>query len=230
MHYQAIIRYFLSNGCLGMNSVFGNALGPLPEAGSAAQTQAKSKPSPVRAPRLNWELPPWCASFASNLSECFFRKALPPILLTAKPGRFWPDVFVDQSLSWKNLGRSYVYHLLAIGIGYVASLPFYLHQHVVLINPLEDTSLTYYQPSEYIPPLEIKSARARVEHKGDVRQQPDSVLSVSHRADNAEQTVITPEPPKIAANVALPNLIAFSRTPQAPPVASVSQSTPKLTL
>src|SRR5262249_50461999 len=213
------------NGRLGMNSVSGNAAAPLPEGMNAAQKVARP---PVRAPKLNWELPSWSASFRGNLFDIFFRRTPPPLLLTAKPARFWPDVFVDQSLSFKNLGRSYVYHALAVAIGYMASLPFHMHEHVVLLNPLDDTSITYYQPSEYIPPVEIKSARARVERKGDVRQQPDTILSVSHRPDNRGQTVITPEPPKIAANAALPNLIAFSRTPQAPPVAAVSESKPKL--
>jgi TonB family protein len=208
-----------------MNSVSGNAAAPLPERTNAAQ---KNLRPPARTPRLNWELPSWSAAFRDNLFEIFFRRTPPPLSLTSKPARFWSDVFVDQSLSWKNLGRSYVYHALAVGIGYMASLPFYMHDRVVLLNPLDDTSITYYQPSEYIPPVEIKSARARVARKGDVRRQPDTILSVSHRPDNTEQTVITPQPPKIATNAALPNLIAFSRTPQAPPVASVSDSKPKL--
>jgi TonB family protein len=208
-----------------MNSVSGNAAAPHPEGMNAAQKVVRPL---VRAPRLDWELPPWSASFRGNLFDIFFRRTPPQLSLTSKPARFWSDVFVDQSLSWKNLGRSYVYHALAVGIGYMASLPFHLQERVVLVNPLEDTSITYYQPSEYIPPVEIKSARARVARKGDVRRQPDTILSVSHRPDNTEQTVITPEPPKIAANAALPNLIAFSRTPQAPPVAAVSESTPKL--
>ena len=206
-----------------MNSVSGNAPAPLPQGTNTAQKMVT-----VRPPKLDWELPSWSASFRANLFDIFFGRKPPQLLLTSRPARFWPDVFVDQSLSWKNLGRSYVYHALAIAVGYIASLPFYNHERVVLVNPLDDTSITYYQPSEYIPPVEIKSARARVARKGDVRQQPDSILSVSHRPDNTEQTVITPQPVKIAANAALPNLIAFSRTPQAPPVASVSESTPKL--
>ena len=210
-----------------MNSVSGN-VPPLPEGTSAAQMAMPLARPAAKAPKLNWELPSWSASFRANLYDLLFRRTQPPLLLTARPVRFWADVFVDQSLSWKNMGRSYVYHALAVGIGYIASLPFYQHPGVMLVNPLQDTSLTYYQPSEYIPPVEIKTARARVERKGDVRRQPDTILSVSHRAENREQTLITPEPPKIAANAALPNLIAFSRTPQAPPVASVSDSKPKL--
>jgi TonB family protein len=210
-----------------MNSVSGN-VPPLPEGTSAARTAMQLARRAARAPKLNWELSSWSASFRANLFDLFFRRRPAPLLLTARPARFWADVFVDQSLNWKNMARSYVYHALAIGIGYMASLPFYMHEGVVLVNPLEDSSLTYYQPSEYIPPVEIKTARARVERKGDVRRQPDTVLSVSHRAENTEQTVIAPEPPKIAVKAALPNLIAFSRTPQAPPVASVSDSKPKL--
>jgi TonB family protein len=214
-----------------MISIFGSV--PHSFLGSSSSPENSSKEPPFGGPfarnsvLLNWELPPWRASFRSNLAALLARKS--PLNLTSRPGRFWPDVFVDQSLAWKNLSRSYVYHALAIGIIYMASLPFYLHR-AEIVSPFENTTITYYKPSEYVPPIEIRTARARVARKGEVRQQQDTVLSVSHRADNAEQTIVNPEPPKVATNAALPNLVAFRPTPPPPPVGTVAQSKPKLAL
>jgi len=189
--------------------------------------------------RLNWEPQPWLPAFRDNL-RWFFRRDDVVLHLAFRPGVFWKDVFVDQQLNRRALSRSYAGHLVFIGMVYVLSMPFYAHRfrvletapndRIVYINPDEDIL-----PSELPPPVPRKlapvisrSSRAPLASKGDSARRPVEAMAIPKWADNTTHTIVAPEAPKILASAPIPDIVLASPIPQAPPVAAVASTNPKL--
>src|SRR5277367_3157084 len=67
-----------------------------------------------RVPQFLVELEPRRKVFFGNLADLFWRPRQSPLKLVARPGEFWPDVFVASWLPWKRFGQSLLYHAVAI--------------------------------------------------------------------------------------------------------------------
>ncbi len=210
----------------------------MPVPGSAQQQSSISKAASARQPRLNWELSPWLPEFRENLSSLRRRKESTPGGF--RPGIFWKDVFVDQELNWKAITRSYAGHLLFAGLVYVLSMPYYAnhftlvhsHDQITYINPDDDILVSepaVEQPAQKkLAPLISRSSRARFASQSDAAKRVAEAIAVPKWADNTTRTIVAPTAPKIYAAAPMPDIVLVTPVPQAPPVASVASSAPKL--
>ena len=171
------------------------------------------------APRLLVELPSRPRVFFGNLRDCLFPRRLPPLELQSAPGTFWSDVFVRRPLPWYCFFESAGYHIIALTllIGFTHVLA--LRPHVALKPTFDHSQVIYYQPSEYLPPLDTLRASDESPRKADPEFARQPIISVPAEADNRSQTIVTPSPLKIKTDVALPNIVAWSGAPQKPRLA-----------
>jgi TonB family protein len=205
--------------------------------GSAQQQSPISRAASPRPPRLNWELPAWFPSFRESLSSLLRREKSAPAAF--RPGIFWKDVFVDQELNWKAITRSYAGHLIFAGLVYVLSMPYYAHHftlvqshdRITYINPDDDILVS--DPIEQSAPKKVapvisRSSRARFASQSDATKRVALAMAVPKWADNTTRTIVAPAAPKVYATAPMPDIVLVTPVPQAPPVASVASSAPKL--
>ena len=169
--------------------------------------------------RLLVELPSRPRVFFGNLRDLLFPRRLPPLELQSAPAPFWPDVFVKRRFPLYSFIESGAYHVIAmtllIGFTHVLAL-----RPRVEAKPVFDHSqVIYYQPSEYLPPLDTLRASVDHPHKADPELAPQPIISVPREADNREQTIVTPPQVKLKTNVPLPNIVAWANTAQKPRLA-----------
>ena len=185
---------------------------------AAVPSVAQIEHSPP-VPGLLVELPSRPRVFFGNLRDLLFPRRLPPLELQSAPGPFWPDVFVKRRFPWYSFLESGAYHVIAMTllIGFT---------HVLALRPrvepkpvFDHSQVIYYQPSEYLPPLDTLRASTDHPHKADPEFAPQPIISVPHEADNREQTIVTPPQVKLKTNVPLPNIVAWADTAQKPRLA-----------
>jgi protein TonB len=82
--------------------------------------------------------------------------------------------------------------------------------------------------SAKVPQIVSHSSRGPVEKPGDALLRNTMAKSVPRDADNRTHTIIDPEAPKLTTEAPMPDLVAWTHTPQAPPVAATAQSQPRL--
>jgi len=176
---------------------------------------------PELVPRLLVELPSWPQVFFGNLRDVIFPRHLPPLELCSTPAPFWPDVLVNRGLPWRRFLESIAYHVIAFAL-LIAFTRFFALQPQVVAKPRFDLAqVIYYQPAEYLPPLDTRSApkaQAQPSHADpEFSRQP--IISVPREADNRSQTIVAPPNIKLKRDVALPNIIAWSEKMQKPRLA-----------
>ncbi len=173
----------------------------------------------VSAPRLLVELPSRPRVFFGNLRELVFPRRLSPLELRSTPASFWPDVFVKRPLPWYGFVQSIACHALTfvLLIGFTRFLA--LQPQVVPTPVFDRAQVIYYQPSEYLPPLDTRSETATQPAKVDPEFSPQPIISVPPEAVNRSQTLVTPPNIKLKREVALPNIIAWSDTLEKPRLA-----------
>jgi TonB family protein len=166
--------------------------------------------------KLFFELPSRRSVFFGNLLDLFRRT--PPPRLSSRPAPFWPDVFVPSAFPVRAFMRSALYHIFALVVIWGATET-WLHRApaVVLNDPLEHATITYYSVSEYLPPLQDLSERPRQELKGEPEEAPQPIISVPRAPDNSRQTIVTPPELRIHRDLRLPNVIAWKELPVGPP-------------
>ncbi|MGA8341325.1 MAG: TonB family protein [Candidatus Sulfotelmatobacter sp.] len=190
------------------------------------------------APQLLVELPSWPRVFLSNLRDLIFPRRLAPLELRSTPAPFWPDVFVKRPLPWDRFLQSGVYHVIAFAL-LIAFTRFFALQPQVVARPTFDRAqVIYYQPSEYLPPLDTRSAEAAQPAKDDPEFSRQSIISVPPETDNRSQTIVTPPNIRLRRDVALPNIVAWSETMEKPrltippvpltPAADITRIAPQL--
>jgi TonB family protein len=87
-------------------------------------------------------------------------------------------------------------------------------------RPAFDRSeVIYYQPSEYLPPLDTRSASTATAVKADPVFAPQPIISVPPEAENSEQTIVTPPKIKLKQHLPLPNIVAWADAQQKPQLA-----------
>jgi TonB family protein len=171
--------------------------------------------------RLEPRLPALCGNVGALLSP-----APADSVLTTAP--FWSDVFVGAGLPWRSLLESALSHGLMLAAVWGLSHAWLLRPRVVMRPVFQPSQIVYYTTSEYLPAIETPTPRARVARKPDPAYAPQEIISVPPEADNARQTIITPPDVKLAKEMALPNLVAWTPTPGPVPVPGSLES--KLTL
>jgi TonB family protein len=176
-----------------------------------------SQAAPV--PRLLVELPSWPRVFLGNLRDLIIPRRLPPLELLSAPAPFWPDVFVKRPLPWDSFLESGACHAIAFVLLIGFTRFFALQPQVVERPTFDHAQVIYYQPSEYLPPLDTRSDQSAPPAKADPEFSPQSIISVPPEADNRLQTIVTPPNIKLKHDVALPNIVAWSDKMEKPQLA-----------
>jgi TonB family protein len=141
---------------------------------------------------------------------------------------FWNDVFVGSGVPWRSLLESALSHGVMLAAIWGLSHAWLLRPRVVLKPAFQRSQIIYYTTSEYLPAIEAPEPRARVARKADPAYAPQEIISVPPEADNSRQTIVTPPEVKLAQEMALPNLVAWTPTPG--PVLVPGSLNAKLTL
>src|SRR5437868_168436 len=84
------------------------------------------------------------------------------------------------------------------------------HPQIVARSVFDRAEVIYYQPSEYLPPLDTRSAHATQPAKADPEFSRQPIMSLPPEADNRSRTIVTPPKVKLKGDVALPNIVAWS--------------------
>lgn len=173
-------------------------------------------PLGVPPPTLLVELPSWPRVFLSNLGDLLYARRLPALDLQSTPAPFWPDVFVKRGLPWRRFLESGGYHILALGLLVALSRFLALHPQMVPASTFDRAQVIYYQPAEYLPPLDTRSPHSAQTRKADPEFSRQPIISVPAEADNHAQTIVTPPSVRLKRDVPLPNIVAWSNQPQLP--------------
>ena len=178
----------------------------------------------VPALRLVVKLEPWHWIFLRNLTDLFRPRQEPGFESYSPPGRFWPDVFVRSGLPWGRFLESALYHVMVVAM-LSASAQLWPHPREIVDRPtFSHADVIYYQPSEYLPPLDTGGVHIQLPQKGDPGYAPQTIISVPPEADNRTQTIVTPPNLKLNREVPLPNVVAWPRTQVAVPLAATARS------
>jgi TonB family protein len=176
-------------------------------------------PRAAGGPRLLVELPSWPRVFFGNLRDLVSPRPLAPLELESAPAPFWADVFVQRRLPWKRFVESCGYHAIAITL-LIAVTRFFALQPQVVAKPVFDhAQVVYYKASEYLPPLDTRSARSSQPRKPDPELARQPIISLPPEADNRSQTLVTPPNVKLKRDFAVPNIVAWSEKMEKPRLA-----------
>ena len=175
--------------------------------------------SPSDDLRLLVELPSWPGTFFHNFRDLLFPARLPELQLRSAPAAFWPDVFVKHRIPWYSMGESGVYHIIAIALLIGLSRLFALHPAAVARPTFDHNQVVYYQPSEYLPPIDTRTDKSEEHSKADPEFSPQPIIAVPPEADNRSQTIVTPPSVRLKHDVAVPNIVAWSDRQEKPQLA-----------
>ena len=196
---------------------------------------AATGPQPLPAPGFLVELPSWPRVFFANLGDLVVPRRLPPLELHSDPAPFWPDVFVKRGLPWRRFLESGGYHTLALGLLITLSRFLALHPQSLPSSGFDHAQVIYYQPAEYLPPLDTRGSNAAQPQKADPEFSRQPIISVPPEFDNHSQTIVSPPKIKLQHDVPLPNIVAWSDQPQLPiapaplvPASSLTRLTPQI--
>jgi len=172
----------------------------------------------LKAPLLAVQWTPWFGSFVENVRD-LFRPEPPPLYLTSKPGKFWPDVFVDKRLPAAPFLESFGGHATFVLLVWIITFAFIGQPKVVDASKQQTAKLTAYDVSEYLPPLSSGSAPAPVAKKGDPEFARQPIVSMPPKPDNRMQTIVDPMNPKLLTHdLKIPNIVVWTPVPAAIPV------------
>lgn len=174
-------------------------------------------------------LEPWHRVFLRNLRDVLWPRRQPPLRLTSRPGRFWPDVFVTPRLPWRRFSESAFYHV-AVFLAMWGAAQVWPRPQVADRPVFNRSDVIYYDASEYLPPLDTGGEHIYLPEKGDPEYASQPIISVPPESDNHTQTIVTPPDVKLTHDVPLPNIVAWSPTPVAVPLAATARSTAEMKL
>jgi len=178
----------------------------------------------VAAPTFQVKLEARHKAFSSNMFYLFRRKPQASLRLVSPNAVFWPDVFVAGRLPWRHFAESLIYHGLAITLLWgVAQIPPRRVHTVVPPLPCKP-EVIYYEASDYLPPLNTGGSDFQRQQKGDPGWAPQTIISVPPKADNRTQTVVVPPQLKLAQDLPLPNIVAWSQPAPTVPLAATASS------
>jgi TonB family protein len=164
--------------------------------------------------RLLVELAPWRRAFLENVRDTLPRRKSAQYRLRYPNAEFWPDVFVSRGVAWPKMRLSGLGHVLLLLAIYGLSTVWMADQSrhpQVRIHPV-----IHYDLSEYLPPMDTGAPPALKPQEGKPLLAKQKIISLQPNADNREQTILSPVDVKLPANIALPNIVAWTATPGVP--------------
>jgi TonB family protein len=165
------------------------------------------------------ELPSWPRAFFANLRETVAPRRLPPLEIRSAPAAFWPDVFVQRGLPWSGFAQSSLTHFVALALLIIFTRLLALEPHAQPVPAFQHAQVIYYSPAEYLPPLDTRATEDAQPRKAHPEFSKQAIISVPPEHDNRTQTIVTPPKIRLKQDVALPNIVAWSDTPQKPQLA-----------
>jgi TonB family protein len=144
---------------------------------------------------------------------------------TSPPGTYWPDVFVQRPLPWKELSESGLLHICAVVLIALTGDLWVGRSRVSIEDPLTHTTVSYYKTEDFLPAFETPKPEAsrHASSKHDPVKAPQEIISVPSDADNGEQTIVNLAHPELLRRTApLPNLV------MTPPQPKFEAEVPKL--
>lgn len=169
---------------------------------------------------------PWLRVFLRNLGDLFRHKP-PQLWLTARSAQYWPDALVHRPVAWDRIRQSFLGHVLVVLSVYWITL-LWLDRPQVVVEELPRTTITHYELSDYVPPVsarrEAPAPPARESaQKADPELAKQEIVSIHAEHSSLKQTVVHPSPRLLPQDTVLPNIIAWTAIPGAPPVATTSR-------
>ncbi len=196
----------------------------------SAVTAAKlqEEDATIDSPILLRELEPWQSVFFGNLADLILRREPPPVETTATPVPLRHDYFIKTGIEATRFVESYGGHVVLITLVYlVCTLPFF-NRTPKLNSPFQNTEISYYPVSDYLPPINTAAKAAMKPRRGAPKLAKQEILSVPPNPDNTHQTIVTPPKIKLNHDVPLPNIVAWTPIPSAQPVAASARSVSQL--
>jgi len=194
----------------------------------ATATKVQQEDATVDSPLLLCELEPWHRVFFRNLADVILRRDPPPVEITATPVPLRRDYFIQTGIDATRYLESYGGHIAVITLVYlVCTLPFF-NRAPKLQSPYENTTISYYPVSDYLPPINTAAKAAMKPRRGAPKLAKQEILSVPPNPDNTHQTIVTPPKIKLNHDVPLPNIVAWTPIPSAQPVAASARSVSQL--
>ncbi len=190
--------------------------------GTAAQTATET--GLQEAPSLNYELEPWGRAFRRNLADLVLRREPPPLEVTSEPVPVPPETFVKTGINARRFVESYSGHIVLVALVYFLTVSMLFHRTIKLQSPFQNTEISYYPVSDYLPPINTGHKGMAKPRKGQPKLAKQEILSLPPNPDNQHQTIITPPQVRLNHDVALPNIVAWTPVPAAQPIAASSPS------
>jgi TonB family protein len=181
-------------------------------------------------PNLMVDWPSGFRVFFRNLRDLVSVREEPQPWPTSPPAPFWPDVFVDRPVVWRSMASSALYHVFLVVVIYGFSVTWAQRAPLKVHSPFDNSKITYYSVSEYLPEIDAGSAPAKEERKGEPKYAKQRIISIPPAPDNFRQTIITPSQIKLPNDVAMPNLVAWTPVPSPVPEAALTQTPSQLKL
>ncbi|MFY9741272.1 MAG: energy transducer TonB [Candidatus Sulfotelmatobacter sp.] len=129
---------------------------------------------------------------------------------------FWSDVFVHQGgLPWRRFVQSGACHAAAILVIWAGPRLAHLQPSITKPPVFTHAQVIYYTPSEYLPPIDTRRANPAPSKNVEPEYSSQPIISLPPQADNRRQTIIAPPKLKLHREMALPNMVAWSK-PQLP--------------
>jgi protein TonB len=192
-----------------------------------ANPLAAPRPRRPPVPRLEVRWEPSRERFLQNLAD-LFRRPGPPLRLSSRPAQVSRYIFVERHFPRQGLAHSAWLHALVVALIFLTPGIWYRF-NPPQPSPFEERSITYYEVSEYLPPLRSPGGRGKVERKADPAYARQPIVSVPPQPDNFRQTIVNPEAPQLLREPApLPNLVVWTETPAPVPVAASARRAPQL--
>src|SRR3954470_13870168 len=182
-------------------------LEPPPAPPAAASVRALSLLPP---PKLIIHWTPFWPAFTQNVADFAARRDGSFVPSHTRPGEFWPDVFVQRPMPWKELAQSGILHLLLATFIALTSTMWLGRKEVSLDSPLSHSAITYYKTEAFMPEVKTAAAKSpsRAQSKHDPVKAAQEIISVPNDADNSEQTLShLPHPEILRGTEPLPSLI-----------------------
>jgi TonB family protein len=195
---------------------------------AATAAKLEQEDATIDSPILLRELEPWRRVFFRNLADVILRREPPPVEITAAPVPLRRDYFIKTGIDATRFLESYGGHIALITVVYlVCTLPFF-NRTPQLNSPFQNTEISYYPVSDYLPPINTAAKAAMKPRHGAPKLAKQEILSVPPNPDNTHQTIVTPPKIKLNHDVPLPNIVAWTPIPSAQPVAASARSVSQL--
>jgi hypothetical protein len=148
-----------------------------------------AEPRALPRPKLLLELEPAHRVFFGNLLDTLLFRPAPRVATTSRPGRFWPDVFIEPEMPWWGFLESMLWHMLVVAGIWSISQGVALRNQPFQRPSVRRTYISYYRPSPTFPVAAARAPRPEPSpavRKGSARHSALKVVREGRRGIDAD--------------------------------------------